>query len=53
MMMLKTLLETIGIPPERVRLEWVSASEATKFAAVVNDFEKEIKELGPNTIGGN
>ena len=53
MMMLKTLLETIGIPPERLRLEWVSASEATKFAAVVNDFEKEIKELGPNTIGGN
>ena len=53
MMMLKTLLETIGIPPERLRLEWVSASEATKFAAVVNNFEKEIKELGPNTIGGN
>ena len=53
MMMLKTLLETIGIPPERLRLEWVSASEATKFAAVVNNFVKEIKELGPNTIGGN
>ena len=27
-MMLKTVLETIGIPPERLRLEWVSASEA-------------------------
>ncbi|MFX1560812.1 MAG: hydrogenase iron-sulfur subunit [Promethearchaeota archaeon] len=53
MMMLQTLLETIGIPPERVRLEWVSASEASKFASVVNDFVGEIKELGPNTIGGN
>lgn len=52
-MMLKTLLETIGIPPNRIRLEWVSASEASKFASVVNDFEKEIKELGPNTIGGH
>lgn len=52
-MMLKTLLETIGIPPDRLRLEWVSASEANKFATVVNDFVEEIKELGPNSIGGN
>jgi F420-non-reducing hydrogenase iron-sulfur subunit len=52
-MMLKTLLETIGIEPERLRLEWVSASEASKYASVVNDFAKTIKELGPNTIGGD
>ncbi len=52
-MMLKTLLETIGIPPARLRLEWVSASEAIKFATVVNDFVDEIKELGPSTIGVN
>ncbi|MHA3964328.1 MAG: hydrogenase iron-sulfur subunit [Candidatus Thorarchaeota archaeon SMTZ1-45] len=51
-MMLKTVLETIGIPPNRLRLEWVSASEAIKFATVVNDFVEEIKELGPNSIGG-
>jgi F420-non-reducing hydrogenase iron-sulfur subunit len=51
-MMLKTVLETIGIPPDRIRLEWVSASEANKFASVVNDFSKEIKKLGPNPIGG-
>lgn len=52
-MMLKTLLETIGIPPDRLRLEWVSASEAIKFATVVNDFVEEIKELGPSTIEVN
>ncbi len=51
-MMLRTLLETAGINPERVRLEWVSASEANKYAAVVDDFVKKIKELGPNPIGG-
>lgn len=51
-MMLKTVLETIGIDPSRLRLEWVSASEANKFAKVVNDFVEEIKQLGPNTIGG-
>ena len=50
-MMLKTLLETIGIEPERLRLDWVSASEAIKFATVVDDFVKTIKEIGPNTIG--
>ena len=52
-MMLKTLLETIGINPERLRLDWVSASEASKFAKVVNDFTKKIYELGPNTIGAD
>jgi len=50
-MMLKTLLDTIGIESERVRLEWVSASEGSKYASVVDDFSKTIYELGPNTIG--
>jgi F420-non-reducing hydrogenase iron-sulfur subunit len=51
-MMLRSLLETVGIHPDRLRLEWVSASEAIKFATVVNDFVKRVKELGPNTLGG-
>jgi len=49
-MMLKKLLETIGIAPERLRLEWVSASEGNKFAEVVNDFVEELKEIGPNSM---
>ncbi|TFG34641.1 hydrogenase iron-sulfur subunit [Candidatus Thorarchaeota archaeon] len=52
-MMLKVLLETLGFEPERLRLEWVSASEAIKFATVANEFSKTIQELGPNTIGGS
>ena len=48
--MLKKLLETIGIAPERLRLEWVSASEGNKFAEVVNDFVEELKEIGPNSM---
>ncbi|TFF93065.1 hydrogenase iron-sulfur subunit, partial [Candidatus Thorarchaeota archaeon] len=35
-----------------VRLEWVSASEAKRFATVVDDFTKRVKELGPNPLGG-
>jgi len=42
------VLGGLGIEPERVRLEWISASEGDKFAAVVRDMVHQIKELGPN-----
>lgn len=50
--MLKKLLEVIGIEPERLRLAWVSASEGTVFAEVVNDFTETLKGLGPNPLKG-
>jgi coenzyme F420-reducing hydrogenase delta subunit len=43
----KKLLKEIGINPERLRLEWVSASEGIRFAEVVTDFVKKLKGLGP------
>lgn len=46
----KTLLEAFGIEPERVRLEWISASEGPKFSEVVREFTEFIKELGPNPL---
>jgi F420-non-reducing hydrogenase iron-sulfur subunit len=52
MMMLNTMLESVGINPGRIRLEWVSAAEANKFAAVVNNFVEEIRKIGPNNMGG-
>jgi F420-non-reducing hydrogenase iron-sulfur subunit len=48
--LLKKVLKEFGVEPERVRLEWVSASEGDKFATVVRDMVKEIKELGPNPL---
>jgi F420-non-reducing hydrogenase iron-sulfur subunit len=48
--LLKKVLKEFGIEPERVRLEWISASEGDKFASVVRDMVKEIKELGPNPL---
>jgi F420-non-reducing hydrogenase iron-sulfur subunit len=42
----KKMLAQLGIQPERVRLEWISASEGKKFVRVMNEFVKEIKELG-------
>lgn len=45
--LLLKLLDQFGIEPERVRLEWVSASEGDRFAAVVKDFTETLRELGP------
>ncbi|MEM2263318.1 MAG: hydrogenase iron-sulfur subunit [Candidatus Bathyarchaeia archaeon] len=49
-MLLKKVLKDFGIEPERVRLEWVSASEGDKFAAVVRDMVEQIRKLGPNPL---
>ncbi len=45
--LLKRLLAAYGIEPDRVRLEWVSASEGQRFADVVNDMTEKIRALGP------
>jgi F420-non-reducing hydrogenase iron-sulfur subunit len=49
---IKRLLETLGIEPDRVRLEWVSASEGIRFADAVREFTERIKKLGPNPLKG-
>jgi len=41
------LLKSIGISPDRLRLEWVSAAEGAKFAGVVKDFTESLEKLGP------
>ena len=48
--LLTNLLEQMGIEPERVRLEWVSAAEGQIFAQVVTDFTAEIRKLGPSPL---
>jgi len=48
--LLKKALKEFGIEPERLRLEWISASEGDKFAAVVCDMVEEIRNLGPNPV---
>jgi len=48
--LLKKLLDEMGIENNRVRFEYISASEGQKFAAVVTDFVDELKQIGPNPI---
>ena len=43
----KKLLEHIGLNPERIRIEQMSAGEGIRFAEIMNDFSKRVRELGP------
>jgi hypothetical protein len=43
----KKLMEHIGLNPERLRLEWVSAGEGIRFASIMNEFVPQIETLGP------
>jgi len=49
--LLKRVLTSMGIEPERVRLEWISGSEGKRFAEVMAEFDRTIKEIGPNPVG--
>ncbi|MDI6855667.1 MAG: hydrogenase iron-sulfur subunit, partial [Candidatus Thermoplasmatota archaeon] len=46
----KKITELAGLKSERVRMEWISASEGKKFASVVQNFVDYLKTLGPNPI---
>jgi F420-non-reducing hydrogenase iron-sulfur subunit len=45
--MLKRMLADMGVEPERVRLEWISAAEGEKVKRVVNELTQTITKLGP------
>ena len=51
--MARTLVELLGLQPERLRLEWISAAEGARFAAVISEFTEQIRELGANPLTGN
>jgi F420-non-reducing hydrogenase iron-sulfur subunit len=48
--LLKRVLKDFGIEPERLRLEWISASEGDKWAAVVTSMVEDLKKLGPSQV---
>ena len=43
----RKLLEMIGLSPDRLRLDYISASEGSRYAEVMNDFSTKVKALGP------
>ena len=50
--LLKKVLSQFGIEDERVRLEWVSAAEGDRFAAIVNEMTEQVRKLGPFSRNG-
>ena len=51
--LLKQVLAEVGIKPQRLHLEWISASEGVKFQRTVTEFTRLIKGLGPSPMGGD
>ena len=46
----RPLLETVGFGRDRLRLEWIGASEGPKVVETINTFTETIRELGPSPL---
>ena len=45
--LLKKYLKNMGIEDERIRLEWIAASEGDKVQKVINEMTAQLRQLGP------
>ena len=45
--LMKKVLAQLGVEDERVRLEWISASEGNVFVRVIRDFTEKLRQIGP------
>jgi F420-non-reducing hydrogenase iron-sulfur subunit len=50
MKLLGSVMQTLGLQPERVKLKWISASEGRKFAETATGFTEDVKKLGPSPM---
>jgi F420-non-reducing hydrogenase iron-sulfur subunit len=46
----KNVVKLLGLDQGRLRLEWISAAEGGRFAAIINEFTDQVRELGPNPL---
>jgi coenzyme F420-reducing hydrogenase delta subunit/ferredoxin len=44
---LRSLMEFAGLDPERLHLDWVSASEGERFSRIATEFTDRVRALGP------
>jgi len=51
--LLKKMMAQFGIEDERIRLDWVSASEGERFKKIVNEMTEQIRVLGPLSRNGS
>ncbi len=50
--LLRRLLRDLGIEEQRVRVEWISASEGERVKTVINEMVGQIRALGPLNLPG-
>jgi F420-non-reducing hydrogenase iron-sulfur subunit len=48
--LLQKYIQQMGIESERLKLEWISASEGKQYAELINSFTQTISELGPSKV---
>nr|NQU93713.1 hydrogenase iron-sulfur subunit [Bacteroidota bacterium] len=48
--LLHKYIQQMGIHKDRLRLEWISASEGRQFADLVDNMTERLMELGPSPI---
>jgi F420-non-reducing hydrogenase iron-sulfur subunit len=46
-LLLQNMMKQMGLDSNRLRLEWISASEGNKFANTMKEFTEAIRSLGP------
>jgi F420-non-reducing hydrogenase iron-sulfur subunit len=51
--LLKKIMETLNLEPERLQLSWISASEGKRYAEIINKFSDNIAGMGPNPLRSN
>ena len=50
MVLLRDILDTLGLEQDRVWIRWISASEGQQFAETMKAMTEAIRKLGPNPI---
>lgn len=49
---IKTLLEEVGLEPERLEMHYMSAAMGQKFADTIKEMTERLRKLGPNPLSG-
>ncbi len=50
-LLLRKLMKRIGLDPRRLRIEWISAAQGVRYAEIIDEFVRELGELGPLGTG--
>jgi len=48
--MTRQIVKILGLDADRLRLEWISSAEGTRFAEVAREFTEKIQALGPSSL---